>query len=41
MFVQPIYEPGTRNMVEAFVRFATSEDCDMALKRNWDFLGKR
>lgn len=39
--VQPIYEAGTRNVAEAFVRFATAEDCDMALKKNWEFLGKR
>lgn len=31
----------TGHTLEAFVRFETSEDFDLALKRNWQMMGER
>lgn len=36
-----ILDETTSHTLEAFVRFATGDDFDMALKRNWDIIGNR
>lgn len=36
-----ILDETTSHTLEAFVRFATSDDFDMALKRNWEIMGNR
>lgn len=36
-----ILDETTNYTLEAFVLFATNRDFDMALKRNWEFMGNR
>lgn len=36
-----ILDESTSHTLEAFVRFASSDDFDMALKRNWEIIGNR
>lgn len=36
-----VLDKTTNHTLEAFVRFATSNDFDLALKRNWELMGNR
>lgn len=36
-----IMDKSNNHTLEAFVRFATSDDFDLALKRNWELMGNR
>lgn len=36
-----VLDKSTDHTLEAFVRFETSDDFDLALKRNWEIMGNR
>lgn len=36
-----VLDKSTDHTLEAFVRFETSNDFDLALKRNWEIMGNR
>lgn len=36
-----VLDISTDHTLEAFVRFETSDDFDLALKRNWEIMGNR
>ncbi|XP_031625949.1 uncharacterized protein LOC116342460 [Contarinia nasturtii] len=36
-----VLDPANDHTLEAFVRFSTSDDFDLALKRNWEIMGNR
>ena len=40
-FIRLVNEPGRQSVTEAYVGFASAEDCDIALKRNWEVMGRR